>query len=491
MSHARTPTSSSSRRLRRVLVITDTPLVARVATLVDTALVEAPSVFHAIGELSRCPATSPIVAVLIGLDRPADAITNAADALRTIDPAVRLIGIGAPQASADYGLDDVVSPDVEADDLTEILGLPDAVMSSAVDASPSEPTPPPVESSAITPETPVADPPVVDPPVIDTTPVRPLVDDVDDEQCLAEIAEVLDADAELDPSAIPPRPEGQPGDIDLVNALMHDPEGVTPLALDIARRSSGCDDLELLAPDATDSPGTLVPVVYGRQRLGVLTSQTADRDTMLEWAGWLGTWLMLQRRYTEYRVLAYRDELTGAWNRRYFFTFLTKAIEQARLRRQSLTLMVFDIDDFKLYNDRFGHAAGDEILSESVRLLRSVIRQGDRVCRIGGDEFAVVFADPEGPREEGSNVPEAIESIARRFQDQVCQMRFPKLGLEAPGTLSISGGLATYPWDGLEPQTLLDHADQLAMQSKRKGKNAITFGPGAQFACGSDHDRQD
>ena len=62
-------------------------------------------------------------------------------------------------------------------------------------------------------------------------------------------------------------------------------------------------------------------------------------------------------------------------------------------------------------------------------------------------------------------------------------MKFPKLGLDAPGTLSISGGLATYPWDGQKPETLLRRADQLALQSKRKGKNVITMGPGMSQIC--------
>jgi diguanylate cyclase (GGDEF)-like protein len=108
-----------------------------------------------------------------------------------------------------------------------------------------------------------------------------------------------------------------------------------------------------------------------------------------------------------------------------------------------------------------------------------VIRESDRVCRIGGDEFAVIFADVEGPREFGSSHPDSVEQIARRFQEQICQMRFPKLGSEALGSLSISAGLATYPWDGLEPSALLSLADSRALESKRKGKNSITYGPAA------------
>jgi diguanylate cyclase (GGDEF)-like protein len=142
--------------------------------------------------------------------------------------------------------------------------------------------------------------------------------------------------------------------------------------------------------------------------------------------------------------------------------------------------MVFDLDNFKQYNDQFGHDAGDLVLTETVRLLKSVIRQGDRVCRIGGDEFVVVFADLEGPREVGSAHPETIENIACRFQEQIWRMRFPKLGMEAPGSLSISAGLATFPWDGDDPDSLLRHADALALESKRRGKNVITFGPGCR-----------
>jgi diguanylate cyclase (GGDEF)-like protein len=190
--------------------------------------------------------------------------------------------------------------------------------------------------------------------------------------------------------------------------------------------------------------------------------------------------MALDHGYRDYRTMAYRDELTGAWNRRFYESFMKQVLRDAARSRLAVTVMVFDIDDFKRYNDEFGHDAGDEVLRETVRLLESVIRSGDRVCRMGGDEFVVVFADLAGPREPGSNPPDTVEAIAARFQDQVCRMRFPKLGLDAPGTLSISGGLATFPWDGNDATSLLRHADQLALQSKRNGKNVITFGPGIE-----------
>jgi hypothetical protein len=79
-------------------------------------------------------------------------------------------------------------------------------------------------------------------------------------------------------------------------------------------------------------------------------------------------------------------------------------------------------------------------------------------------------------------MPDDVEVIARRFQSEVVGMRFPRLGLDAPGTLSISAGLATYPWDGADAETLLRVADERALESKRRGKNHITFGPGVPFS---------
>ena len=82
------------------------------------------------------------------------------------------------------------------------------------------------------------------------------------------------------------------------------------------------------------------------------------------------------------------DDQTGDYeeqDRRYFERYLSATFDRARLSRLPVTVMVFDIDHFKVYNDRFGHAAGDEILREAVALLRSCIRPTDRVCRIGAN----------------------------------------------------------------------------------------------------------
>lgn len=234
---------------------------------------------------------------------------------------------------------------------------------------------------------------------------------------------------------------------------------------------------------AGESPpmGPSAKVTIGEQVVGHLCG-AVDPAKLLPHSRWLARWVHLQRSQARLRHVAMTDPLTGAWNRRYFDRFLKVAMENARTHRRHVTVLLFDIDDFKRYNDEFGHDAGDEILVETVKLMRSVIRPSDRVCRIGGDEFAVIFHDPEGPRTEGSSNSVSVVEVANRFRRQLHEHKFPKLGTHAKGTLTISGGMASFPWDGATPAELLTRADMLARDSKRAGKNVITFGAGAHKA---------
>ncbi len=257
---------------------------------------------------------------------------------------------------------------------------------------------------------------------------------------------------------------------------------VLEAALDVVRAQSGAHDVVFIPGEGDSLIGARVS--YRHRTLGFLRSVHASRDELARHADWVARWIVLRDQQNQLRTAAMTDELTGAYNRRYFTRFLAAAMDQARRNRTGVTLMAFDIDDFKVYNDRYGHPAGDDILKEVVRLLKSVIRPTDRVCRTGGDEFVVIFHEPTGPRAPDSKPPTSVFEIAKRFQRQVCEHHFPKLLEEAPGTLTISGGLATYPWDGRTAEELLERADQLALESKRQGKNAITLGPGAQRVCG-------
>lgn len=285
-----------------------------------------------------------------------------------------------------------------------------------------------------------------------------------------------------------PTHDGPPGDIDLVRALLEGGD-LHAAALRVLRHHLGTADVRFVpeprageeSAAAADRTGLRQMAVNGpERRFGTLVSATLDEATLGAWAEWLSHWLRLEASHHDLRRLAWSDELTGAGNRRAFEKVLADSIAVARRERRALSLMYFDIDDFKKYNDQFGHDAGDEVLRETVELLRSSIRRGDHVFRIGGDEFVVLFCDAAGPRAGGNGIPDSVEVVARRFQKAVCDMRFPQLGLDGPGTVSISAGLAAFPWDGHDAQSLLRHADLLAIESKRAGKNVITFGPGAR-----------
>lgn len=294
---------------------------------------------------------------------------------------------------------------------------------------------------------------------------------------------VTDPHSLLVPSIAPRSPDDTSpiGDVDLVEQLLSDRAGLPALAVQLIQQRSGLKGIAFVeAATAVPSGAVAVPVGDDRSLYGLLVAAPDTPVAQLRaWAAWLRHWLALKVHMDRTWDMAYHDQLTGVWNRRYFERFLAAALEKAAAERFTVTLMVFDIDDFKRYNDRYGHAAGDEVLRETARLMTSVIRAHDVVARIGGDEFGVIFWDHEAPRRPQSHHPTEVPQAAERFRRAVCTHKFPKLLDEAPGTLTISGGLASFPWDARTPSELLERADAMLLQSKRQGKNVITFGPGA------------
>ncbi|MAE61416.1 MAG: hypothetical protein CMJ49_08685 [Planctomycetaceae bacterium] len=284
------------------------------------------------------------------------------------------------------------------------------------------------------------------------------------------------------PTSAPPAPTppADGHDTDLVDQLLRDRSQLRARALDIIRRRAQCDDVTFTTQP--NGSATHVPVQYAQTTHGYLQSQSLDLPTLNENALWLGRWLALEHQINHLQDLALKDALTGVWNRRYFDRFLKSILQRAKEQRFRVTLMIFDIDHFKSYNDQYGHPAGDEILIEAAKLMRSVVRKHDVVARIGGDEFGVIFWDTEPPRRSDSRHPRSVRNAAERFRRAICERQFPKLADQAPDTLTISAGLASYPWDGQTIEQLIHAADDMLLHSKRD-KDAITFGPGAMKAC--------
>jgi len=490
---------------RRVILVGRTGLDHALRTLPDTELVRAANSLHAIGELSDpapgLESAAPVVIVgrLPETPDPAASPDQLVAALRTVAPDVRVLATTDALRPDAYeaALDPHADPATVRESLLRLLDEPPRTPEPA-----QTPTRAPGSlridehrpADSVQPSVSAHEPTHTPDPVRDLEPeTGPETDAVSGPDTPRAPIHAEESSHDRAQSSLPDAPDSDStGERELIDQLLKG-RAIRHLAVEHLSRIFGvaltAHDTDPALRDPT-SDDLVAPIVLARDGAGAppvcwLTADASSigADHFAAAAARLADWLRLEAQQRELRHAAFTDPLTGAWNRRYFDRYLTAALEQARPARLPVTVLVFDIDSFKSYNDRFGHAAGDEILRETVGLLRSCIRPTDRVCRIGGDEFAVIFYEPGGPRAKGSAPPMSVYSIAKRFQKQICAHNFPKLGECMDETLTISGGLATFPWDGSSPDDLLDAADKLSLASKKAGKNAITLGLGAERVC--------
>ncbi len=162
--------------------------------------------------------------------------------------------------------------------------------------------------------------------------------------------------------------------------------------------------------------------------------------------------LRVDARQQGLRLISQQDALTGLGNRRLLQDRLNYEISRHRRHSRRFTVLALDLDGFKQVNDRFGHAAGDEILREVARALEKAVRDQDTVVRMGGDEFCVLA--PEIGWEDA-------ERLAARLEQAV------ETAVGGLDMLGVSVGFAVFPDEGWTPDHLLARADEAGMQEKR------------------------
>ncbi|MEX2103477.1 MAG: diguanylate cyclase, partial [Gaiellaceae bacterium] len=169
-----------------------------------------------------------------------------------------------------------------------------------------------------------------------------------------------------------------------------------------------------------------------------------------------------QRQLTH---IAYHDSLTGLPNRASFEERLKAALDGCAEERCAAAVLFIDLDNFKLINDSFGHAAGDELLRAVGERLSRATRGGDVVARQGGDEFLILIADIES-----EDVQEAAETVARKIRRT---LRAPFMVSDIEIFVSASIGISLFPLDAEDTETLLKHADAAMYQAKDEGRDCF------------------
>ncbi len=165
----------------------------------------------------------------------------------------------------------------------------------------------------------------------------------------------------------------------------------------------------------------------------------------------------------EVKQQADTDGLTNLYNRRYFNEKLEELVDRAKENGSNLSLIMMDVDNFKKYNDTFGHPAGDQLLKIVAGVVGEAVREGDIVARYGGEEFVVILKNTGR---------ETALQIAERIRVSVANI--PLGTLKSPITISL--GVGTIPEHALDRNSLLEFADQSLYYAKQSGKNRVSCG---------------
>jgi diguanylate cyclase (GGDEF)-like protein len=196
---------------------------------------------------------------------------------------------------------------------------------------------------------------------------------------------------------------------------------------------------------------------YEETHLSLLESIAPQMALALDRAEW-------QEKATQFQLMSITDPLTGLLNRRYLEERLMEELNRSRRYEHPMSFMMIDIDDFKHYNDRNLHQAGDLALEMTAQCLKSALRSADVASRYGGEEFCILLPQ--------TSLSEA-KIIAERIRRRVERTRYPHGKHQPLGALTVSIGISSLA-PGLEtPETIIRAADRALYLAKERGKNRV------------------
>jgi len=246
------------------------------------------------------------------------------------------------------------------------------------------------------------------------------------------------------------------------------------------------DELEAIAASALAHPdvqtsegdGLLIdddlcfPLTVGDIAIGVVgvrhgrAVSSSERQALSAAAALLAIAIRNNQLLAQTRESSIRDSLTGCFNRAYAMEALTAELQRAKRTRRSLSVLMFDIDEFKSVNDRFGHLTGDAILAAIGGRLASMLRATDVKCRYGGDEFLVILPD---------TALAGAEHVAAALLASVADLRVPAGAGSISPTVSV--GVMTAAEGDLDPMSVVATADRALYRAKREGRNRYSATP--------------
>jgi diguanylate cyclase (GGDEF)-like protein len=210
------------------------------------------------------------------------------------------------------------------------------------------------------------------------------------------------------------------------------------------------DDLEVVVDAAQRAIANLSAIREQQYLLNTLSRQNQELGTLNK----------------KFRELAIRDGLTGLFNHRHGEDRLADEVDRARKFNRNLSLLFIDLDNFKFFNDKHGHLAGDEVLHSLGKLMSGATRESDTLARWGGEEFIIIA--PETDEQQACQLAETIRKL-------VAEYAFPHADQQPLGHVSLSIGVATMS-DGIaNAEQLLKLADKAVYRAKESGRDRTVF----------------